>query len=51
MHLIFHVGKYPETASAVCITESSYAQFTSKSIFSGLLEVLSLFIECALEVK
>lgn len=40
MHLIFHIGEYPETASAMCIIELPSTQLPSKSFFSGLLEVL-----------
>lgn len=40
MHFIFHIGEYPETASAMCIIELPSTQLPSKSIFSGLLEVL-----------
>lgn len=42
MHFIFHIGEYPETASAMCIIELPSTQLPSKSIFSGLLESLLL---------
>lgn len=45
MHFIFHIGEYPETASAMCIIELPSTQLPSKSIFSGLLEVLSLLLK------